>query len=59
MWTVGTVTCEVRRPDGEVYNALARDGTRPCCVSNGSAGAATIQRYRGKGKGVVWAETAT
>ena len=33
---------QVKRPDKELYNALAWDGTRPSCVSNGSASAAAI-----------------
>ena len=53
------MTCQVKRPEEELYNALAWDTTRPCYVSNGSASAPTFKENKGKGKGVMWAETAT
>ena len=39
MCTVKIVTCQVKRPDEELHNALAWYGTRPYCVGNGSASA--------------------
>ena len=59
MWTVEVVTCQVTQPDEELYNALAWDNTRPCCVRNGSASAAAILSHRGSGTVVMWAETVT
>ena len=50
MWTAETETRQVRRLDEEPNNALAWDSTRPFCVSNGSASAATIQVSKGIGK---------
>ena len=51
--------CQVKRPDEELYNVLAWDGTRPCCVSNGSANAAAIEKQRGRETGVMWAGITT